>query len=258
MKTRTLVTLCLLMSCARGQTTEERRVAKECAGVADDRLAALRGFVREQPSDATHGRIVTDARAWARGSPSDECVAAVVREVLALQGRTDEMVTRERRRTQDRAEWDSLTTIEQRWVLVALDRARSLNGYLGCTCAGIGDLGFIDDALTVAAVVSPTEAIVERRALRDAEQRIEDSRAAQGLKPKHVSLRPPLWLSGFSVAGLADGSEIKLAKPVHVTGTRTYASPDGAARTVFIIEQLDIDTAKLAKVIPPADRKSVV
>jgi len=89
------VGLCWSATYADPQTREQKQVAKDCAGVPPERLDALREFVKKQPKDASHGRVVTESRAWAKPAKDeaaipDGCVAAVVREVLAKEGRTSE------------------------------------------------------------------------------------------------------------------------------------------------------------------------
>ena len=92
-----IVSLCWSATYADPQTREAKQVAKECAGVPENRLDALREFVVAQPKDASHGRVLTDARAWAKPAKDeiaipDECITAIVRELLMKEGRTKEQL----------------------------------------------------------------------------------------------------------------------------------------------------------------------
>jgi len=152
------------------QTWEQKQVAKHCAGVPPERIDALREFVKKQPKDASHGRVVRDARAWAKPAKdevaiSDGCVAAVVREILAPEGRTSEQIQAEARRKREaavRAAWDALSETERRWIFFVRQRAAE-NRTLRCREIATGEMGYItgDDKLEVTSIASATEALVK-------------------------------------------------------------------------------------------------
>jgi len=117
--------VCWSAAYADPQTSEQKQVAKECAGVPSERVEALREFVRQQSKDASHGHRVTEARAWAKpakgeGVIPDGCIVGVVREVLATEKRAKEELQAEAERKREalaRSDWDQLTEAERAWVM---------------------------------------------------------------------------------------------------------------------------------------------
>lgn len=47
---------------------------------------------------------------------------------------------------------------------------------------------------------------------------------------------PPIWLTGYSTSGLADGEKVRLVGLVEVNGTRAYETVAGARKTVRVVQ----------------------
>jgi hypothetical protein len=63
---------------------------------------------------------------------------------------------------------------------------------------------------------------------------------------------PPVWLTGYSTKGLADGDLARILGLVEVTGTKTYETVAGSSKTVRVIQFInaariaEIESAKVA------------
>lgn len=242
---------CCCENYADPQTREQKEVARECAGVSVELQTTLRFITLTEIKEKSHGYLVTKARQWVKenqhGSTiSDECVAAIVREIATKYGRTDEQVKAEahRRReaestaaSENQQVWERLNQFEKQWVLTLQTSGKppTLTPLTIKTMA-VGVAGpFAEDvSLQLVSIVSESAAIVT-------------------LKSQGDSL--DVWIGEWDTSGLA--SERKYSAPLGVfwiPRNISYQTAIGRERWIYYCEPVkDFDPEKLQRIVPPAD-----
>jgi hypothetical protein len=104
----------------------------------------------------------------------------------------------------------------------------------------VGSLGHVDNRLRAVQVLGKEEMLVDVVIL-----------PAWGEKFNQL-----LKFAGFATEGITDGAEFRIAKPVIVTKTTTYATAAGATNTVLVVEPLEQDSFKASAEEKAARRKN--
>jgi len=233
------------------KTREQKEVVKECAGVLSERVETLRKFITKQPKDASHGRRVTDARAWAKPTqdqPSipDGCIAAVVREVLATEKRTEERAKEELKAEDQRkgealalSEWDQLTEAERAWVIFSWTKRDPPR--IERVDLSVGDIGEFNGwvVLNIIQVLDKSSFLAY----------IDDTDCELGFCLDSKGAK----FTGVDTSGIVDGDKLRPQGVYWITDTTTYPRAMGGTNTVYLVSPVALDTDKLKRIVPYKD-----